>query len=50
MLFQEHMLKCSTCYEFVPGYYPIALDYFVSEDSDLGSSQNMLNEKLGTLS
>ena len=27
MLFQEHMLKFSACYEFVPGYYLIALDY-----------------------
>ena len=27
MLFQEHMLKFSACYEFVPGYYPIPLDY-----------------------
>ena len=25
-LFQEHMLKFSACYEFVPGYYLIALD------------------------
>ena len=27
MLFQDHMLKFSACYEFVPGYYLIALDY-----------------------
>ena len=27
MLFQEHMLKFSACYEFVPGYYLIALGY-----------------------
>ena len=33
MLFQEHMLKFSACYEFVPGYYLIALDYLSVRDA-----------------
>ena len=30
MLLQEHMLKFSACYEFVPVYYLIPLDYTIS--------------------
>ena len=43
MLFQEHMLKFSACYEFVPVYYLIALDFRLSVYYDMLDTTELSN-------